>query len=54
MIPSSWETFNCLCVNSLQRIITQRLRERGREDEADDGEQRVNALFYFSIFNKMS
>ena len=25
--------------------------ERGREDE-DDGEQRVNAVFYFSIFNK--
>ena len=25
--------------------------ERGREDE-DDGEQRVNDVFYFSIFNK--
>ena len=25
--------------------------ERVREDE-DDGEQRVNAVFYFSIFNK--
>ena len=54
MIPSSWETFNCLCVNSSQRIITQRLRERRREDEVDDGEYRVNAIFYFSIFNKKS
>ena len=25
---------------------------RGREDEDNDGEQRVNAVFYFSIFNK--
>ena len=25
--------------------------ERGREDE-DDGEQKVNDVFYFSIFNK--
>ena len=29
----------------------KRLCERGKEDE-DDGEQRVNAVFYLSIFNK--
>ena len=45
---------NCIIKGCLKVHRIQRPCERGREDDANDGEQRVNADFYFSIFNKKS
>ena len=43
---------NCIIKGCLKLHRTQRLCERGREDEDNDGEQRVNAieLMLFFIF----